>query len=349
MNYWDDYPGSFEASFKYAKARLYSTPYLNFADNHIEAMKKYGLKSWWNLRNDDIFVHRWGDPDYVRAFIGHFQKEHTAGYYMGSDGYVWGKEFISKNPELAGQMEINKHWYNFMMWGRLGYDNTLGEGFFVQKIGSHFPQTDADLLYATWQAASKIIPQVNVFHWRDWDYMWSVEGCIDERMHFHDIKQFMINPTIAEDSIINPIDFVKASLSGEEITQITPTQVVNNLQQYVQSTLKGVAKLRSDGATEELRTLWDDMEAMAYLGSYYAEKIQAATSLSFYSETGQKSHQAKAVSHLEEAVNFWEQYRNISEKNYRSQMLARTKMLDWTEIMEYVKNDVKIAKNLKGL
>ena len=83
-------------------------------------MKRYGLKSWWNLRNDDIFVHRWGDPDYVRAFIGHFQKEHTAGFYMGSDGYVWGKEFISKNPELAGQLEIKKHWVQLYDVGQIG-------------------------------------------------------------------------------------------------------------------------------------------------------------------------------------------------------------------------------------
>nr|MBX2875845.1 hypothetical protein [Saprospiraceae bacterium] len=57
FNYWIDYPNSFEASFKYAKARLYSTPTPNFAKRHIESMKEYGLKSWWNLRNDDIYVH----------------------------------------------------------------------------------------------------------------------------------------------------------------------------------------------------------------------------------------------------------------------------------------------------
>ena len=349
MNYWKAYPGSFEASFKYAKARLYSTPYLNFADNHIEAMKKYGLKSWWNLRNDDIFVHRWGDPDYVRAFIGHFQKDHTAGYYMGSDGYVWGKEFLSKNPQLSGQLEIKKHWYNFMMWGRLGYDNTLEESFFVQKVAAHFPKSDAQLLYDTWQSASKIIPQVNVFHWRDWDYMWSVEGCIDERMHFHDIQQFMINPTIAKDSMINPIDFAKASLAGKEISQITPSQVITHLNQYAATSLAGAQKLRTEDATAELATLLDDMEAMAHLGMYYAEKIEAATELAFFSETQQNSHKEKAISHLETAVQHWDRYRTISEKNYHTQMLARTKMLDWTEIMEYVKNDVKLAKNFTGL
>ena len=30
-------------------------------------------------------------------------------------------------------------------------------------------------------------------------------------------------------------------------------------------------------------------------------------------------------------------------------MLARTKMLDWTEIREYVKNDIRLAQNFKGI
>lgn len=347
MNYWKEYPGSFEVSFKYAKARLYSSPYLNFADTHIEAMKKYGLKSWWNLRNDDIFVHRWGDPDYVRDFIGHFQNEHTAGFYMGSDGYVWGREFASKNPELSGQLEIKKHWYNFMLWGRLSYNNKLEKDFFVQKLGAHFPETDAELLYSGWQAASKIIPQVNVFHWRDWDYMWSVEGCIDERMHFHDIMQFVKNPTLSPDSILNPVDFARASRSGEEITQVTPLQVVFALKQYAGEALEAVATLSHEDASAEQSTLLDDMKSMSYLGLYYALKIEAATEVAFFQENNDKAHREKAVSLLEEAVLVWDLYRQVSEKNYRPQMLARTRMLDWTSIMEYVKEDVKIAKNIR--
>ena len=349
MHYWDEYPGSFEASFKYAKARLYSSPYLNFADGHMEAMKKYGLKSWWNLRNDDIFVHRWGDPDYVRAFINHFQKEHTAGFYMGSDGYVWGKEFISKNPELSGQLEIKKHWYNFMLWGRLSYNNQLDKDFFIKKIQNHFPDTDAEGLYAVWQTASKIIPQVNVFHWRNWDYQWTVEACFDERSGFHTIRHFIDNPTINTDSILNPLQFAKAKIDGEKITQMSPAQVVTNLKQYAKTSIEASEKLRSDDASAELKTLLDDIKGMAYLGFYYAQKIEAATELAFYTENKKTEHKNKAVKHLEEALQNWDQYRKISEKNYQPQMMARTKLLDWTAIMEEVKKDTEIAKNFKGI
>jgi hypothetical protein len=46
---------------------------------------------------------------------------------MGSDGYVWGREFISKHPKTPRELEIDKHWYNFMLWGRMGYDPEMPE------------------------------------------------------------------------------------------------------------------------------------------------------------------------------------------------------------------------------
>lgn len=347
MKYWKDYNGSFEASFKYAKARLYASPYLNFADNHVEAMKEFGLKSWWNLRNDDIFVYRWGDPDYVRAFIEHFPKEHTAGFYMGSDGYVWGKEFTSKSPKLSGQLEIDKHWYNFMMWGRLAYNNTLDKAFFVNKLKAHFQDANAELLYEAWQTASKIIPQVNRFHWRDWDYQWSPEACIDQRTGFHEVTEFIENPTMANSNILNPIAYAEAKIAGKNISSITPLDVVKNLNQFAQETLDAILKLRQTDSDSEFNTLLDDMAAMAYLGKYYAKKIEAATELAFYKKTKLTEHKTKAVFYLEEAIVFWEMYAEISESNYHPQMLARTNMLDWKAILQFVKDDVEVAKNMK--
>ncbi len=347
MNYWQDYPGSFEASFKYAKARLYSTPYLSFADKHIEAMKNYNLKSWWNLRNDDIFVHRWGDADYVKAFIGHFQKEHTAGYYMGSDGYVWGKEFTSKHPELSGELEIKKHWFNFMLWGRLGYNNTLDTNFFIKKIEAHFPNTNANLLYESWQTASKIIPLVNVFHWNNWDFQWSVEACIDARIGFHNVERFITNPTIPKGNYLSPIDFATAKSKNEDIQKTSPYQVVEELKKLASASLEATEKLKSPSNSAELSTLLEDINSMSYLGLYYASKIEAATELAFFKQNGKQIHKTQAIILLEKAIEDWTHYKDICEQNYHPQMLARTKMLDWSLILEDVKKDIEIAKNFK--
>lgn len=349
MKYWDEYPDSFEASFKYAKARLYSTPTPPFAKKHIESMKPYGLKSWWNLRNDDIFVHRWGDPDYVRSFLDNFDKEYTAGFYMGSDGYVWGREFIDKRPELSGQLEVEKHWYKFMLWGRLAYQNDLDSDFFQAKLKERFPETDGTKLYSSWQSASKIIPLVNRFHWRDWDYQWAVEACFNMRDGFHTVNDFIDNPTLAKSGILNPRAYAKSQLAKEEITGQTPMEVIHELRSLADQTLDTTTSLRTPINTASLDATLDDMENMAALGQYYADKIEAATLLAFYQETGSEHYKTKAIHHLKDAFESWTEYAERSETNYQPQTLARTRRLDWAEISKSVQADIDIAAKLPKL
>ena len=115
--------GVLETSVKYAVAHIYSMRRPQEWERRIvDDGWLDNFKVWLNLRNDDIFVHRWGGPDYVREFIKKMPHDHSPGFYMGSDGYVWGREFIAKNPEMAGRLEIDKHWYRFRLWGQLSYN-----------------------------------------------------------------------------------------------------------------------------------------------------------------------------------------------------------------------------------
>ncbi|WP_282135948.1 hypothetical protein [Seonamhaeicola maritimus] len=339
---WTEFPDSFEASFKYAKARLYSTPTPNFAKGHIESMKEYGLKSWWNLRNDDIFVHRWGDPEYVRDFINHFQLEHTAGFYMGSDGYFWGREFNSKKPDLAGKLEVDKHWYKFMLWGRLAYNNTLDSDFFIHKIGKHFPEANAQKLYTVWQMASKIIPAVNCYHWNDWDYQWSVEACIDARNGFHDVNRFISNPTLKDSGVLSPKQYAENPKSEKT----TPFEIASQIRSYATKTLIQVNELQTNSSSVELKSLLEDLQSMSYLGLYYASKIEAATELAQFKKNKNIENKNKAILLLEDCVGQWKVYAKIQDKNNKPQMLARTGNFDVNVILKDVENDVEIARNM---
>ncbi|MFD2586321.1 hypothetical protein ACFSQJ_05240 [Croceitalea marina] len=350
MKYFKNYPDSFEVSFKYAKARLFSITNPPFANSHLETMKSYNLKSWWNLRNDDIFVYRWGDSDYVREFLRHLPKKETAGYYYGSDGYVWGREFISKSQELSGELEIKKHWYNFMLWGRLGYENDLSDNFFERKIEQHHKGLTAKELKSVWESASRIIPKVNSFHWRDWDHLWSPEACLARPVEggFRRVTDFMDNPTVQGGGMLNPNDYVKAKTEGLKISYKTPLDVSEELRAYAKVALMGADKLEgADGLSSENKTLLDDIKAMGHLGNYYADKIDAAVALAFYMKEDTKSFHEEAISLLETAVKHWKKYAEVSSANYRPQMLARTNLLDWNALTLEVVEDLNEVKAMR--
>ena len=146
-------------SFKYAKAHVMSALEQPYHDEFVNDLEDHGgLKTIWTLRNDDVYYFRWGAPDFVRQFIKNIPYDVSRGYYYGSDQWVWGREFTMKEAHEPRQIEIVKHWYHWMMWGRLGYDIELSNERFVGILNSRFPGVDGGKLLTAWQEASMIYP-----------------------------------------------------------------------------------------------------------------------------------------------------------------------------------------------
>jgi len=340
------YPDSFELSFKYARAHMYSSVKPPFCKPLLNEMKEYGVKCWWNLRNDDIFNFRWADPEFVRAFLSNLPQGQTAGYHMGSDGYVWAREFTSLQPETPRQLEIKKHWYSFMLWGRLGYDLNLQREFFEKTLLDRFPQTRGLPLYDAWATASKIIPLVNRFHWCNWDFMWAVEGCFDQRSGFHTVRDFIKTKPMEESGLMSIPEHVEKNLANAPMTGKTPVQVAEQLREYADKSLKQVEGIRREAGqiSKELQLTLGDIEAMSHLGNYYASKILGAVELHLFEKSKTQQSKQQAVENLRKAQGHWEDYASVANKMYRPQLLARTRVLDWMGLLKNVKRDVEIAE-----
>ena len=348
-----DYRGPFNTGHKYARARLYSTttsPYLDI--EYRSQLEAHRVPCWLNLRNDDLFVHRWGDADYVREFLQNVPRDlmrYEAGFYMGPDGFVWGREFVSKDPDLAGRLEIDKHWYRFMLWGRLGYDLTLPREYFEQRLQARFPGADAARLYDGWAAASQIVPQVNRFFFRVNDFQFAPEGCISSS-GFLTVEAFFQHPPLPGSGILSVQEYAGAVVKGETPDGATPMDVADRLDALAEKALAGAAALRKGAQPgKELAATLADMESMARLGQYYADKIRGAADLAvFRADRGRTEARERAVRHLEEAVKEWKAYAKVATSRYRPQLLSRTHYLDWDAIAEDVKRDVAIARRAEA-
>ena len=341
VNHFKAYDGIFEFSFKYAKAHMYSSPNIVFEDFLLEEMPE-GIRSWWNVRNDDIFYCRWGDPEYTRDFILNFDEEKTAGYLMGSDGYTWGRVYCSSDPAFNDQLENEKHWYNFMLWGRLGYNPNLPTTVFKNHLKLRFPEAPTEVLYNAWKTASKIIPQTTRFFWRNWDYEWYPEGCKGPR--FITVNEFINGKTMEGSGILNIVDYCNKVVKKEQITEITPLEVADNLAEYAHQTLQLIDGVEPSGNAELMQTK-NDILAFAYLGNYYSEKIRGATDLAMSNLTSDSTFQNSAILHLEKALEYWKKYAETLSLQYIPRALARTQKMDWNALTKDVENDIELAKN----
>jgi hypothetical protein len=346
-DFFSKYPDEINLGFKYARARMYANPAPRWADALIDEYRPFGLKCWWNIRNDDIFHFRWGNPEYASSFIKNLPPEDvTAGYYMGSDGYVWGREFISKHPKDPRELEIDKHWYNFMLWGRMGYNPNMDRGRVKGLLALKYPGVPVDMLYDVWALASDIPSYVTSFHWNSWDFMWAVEGCLSLREGFHTVDRFINNPTMDRSGLITIPEYVSCILDNRTPSGTTPTEHANRLDSQadrVKLTLDSLMKLEGE-VSDSFDELLYDIKAWAYMGKYYAAKIHGASNLHAYRSGLGMDYQSRAVANLEHALNMWKEYAAAATRNYRPQFMAKTRTIDWDALTEDVARDIEIAQ-----
>lgn len=327
MRHFEHFPCPFEISFKYSQAHMYANTDPAFIRPFLQE-KKEDCKIWLTVRNDDFYMFRWGDPDYARAYLRQMPVEVMSGYYMGADGYTWGRDALDRR-DSSHPLVVAKMWYMFQIWGMLSYRPDLPTDFFIRELETRF-HVDGKQLYQTWQAASRIIPQVNCVHWHDFDFQWYPEGCCmynsppTDKLVFADINEFVSCPSAPGsrfDSVAAYCDNVLAAKASEKQS---PLESADLIYANAVQALQGVEAIRALAAEEEEcdRTL-DDIQALGYLGLYYAQKLRAAVALCLYRKTGRKEYQRQAVRLLKPAGALWKRYSAKCAQMYKPQVLTR--------------------------
>ncbi|MGB0370503.1 MAG: carbohydrate-binding family 6 protein [Opitutales bacterium] len=342
-------------SFKYAQAHAYSAVEQPFYQRFARDIEDYEqeLKTIWTMRNDSTYLFRWAAPDFLRTFVQNIPKDITEGYYFGSDGWVWGREHIRKNHPKPNDLEIRKHWFQWMLWGRLAYDSELSNDRFVNILQSRFPSIDARSFLQAWQGASMLYPLVTGFNWGSLDYRWYPEACMGvpnaakSQTGFYSVDRFITmgdHPGAGNASIP---EYAKALKSGTDLKGRAPLYLSEQLLENAASSLEYLESI-PESNDWELSETSKDIEAMAYLGRYYGYKIKGATHLHLYREFGKQADQDNAIEALKNGAQAWRSYlANINERYIHPMWLARirTGPIDFNRITEWVDNDITIAQS----
>jgi hypothetical protein len=343
---WRDYPGTLDLSFKYAIAHMYSIPnppFLTPALPHLSPK----LRTWLTVRDDDYYSFRWADPEYARAFIRNIPgADKVAGFYMGPDGTVWGREVLSR--ETPRDLVISKRWLTFQLWGRLSYDPDLPDAVFERAIATRFPQTDARKMLAAWSEASRIFPQITRFFWGDIDLRWFPEACMSHPRHrgFYTVKDFVEGRTMPGSNVLDIVEWQRRKTAGEPMNGVTPLEVADALAGHARQVFAALPELRPAARdNRELQSTLGDMAAMAHLGNYYAAKIRAAAELAIFDQSREAASRDGAVQHLRNALDHWKRYATAYTMQYRQPILYnRVGWIDIPALTSKAEHDIEIAR-----
>ena len=355
LKQWKDYPGPFEFSYKYAVAHMYASRSPSFIKGVLPEITPEH-RTWLTVRNDDLYSFRWGDSDFARAFIKNMPgSDKLAGFYMGPDGYIWGRDFLSRDAVDADgrrQLVWDRQWFSYNLWGRLSYDPSLPDHHFQQLLGIRHPSVSAEKLFAASQSSSRIIPQVTRFNWGSIDLHWSPEANLSHPKQykgFSTVRHFMEGKSMPGEDVLSISEWREKLSAKKAITAQTPQEVASALERDADTTLKLVTDLRQQAAAtdKELTLTLGDYEAQAWLGRYYAAKTRAAIDLAEFNASADATAQASALKHAEKALAHWKQYAAIYDRQYTPQLLNRVGPTDMPALTARAAEDIEIVRNWK--
>lgn len=353
-------PEQFHISWKYSNAHCYSHPEPQFEKlwGAWEGIDLEQTNILYTVRNDDVFTHRWGDPDYVRSYVKGMLKPYVKGFYWGADGYVWGTDFQHvDHGHKTWEYDFERHLFQFQLWGRLSYDPETSDEVWVHLLESHYGPVHAPLFLEGLRSASAVIPAVNRLFWIDYDFQWHPESCLSEVSGFKTILDFVNGKAMPGINVMSVSAYAaaehektsdKASAEGYE----TPVDIIGILRQAAEQSERTVLRLSEE--LGELRcghaacTL-HDLYAYVEMARYYACKFEAALELNRFKLNGSVQHRLEAVSLLEQASSHWEKlgyYWSLHNKPYFMARVKRT--FGYPYYLEEVKGDIALARQFEG-
>lgn len=326
-------------------------------DERFWKPKPQNYRIVWMIRNEDFFIQRWGEPDFIRKHIAMNGEDYVGGYFVGSEGYIPAKDYSHQlHSHKTWQYAFEKQWLFYMLWGRLLYDPTTADSIFAAAFERRYGQGTGKGLFDAFRLASRMPLRLASFHAATWDYTLYSEGFLaparsrgisDGVSPFISIDEFINHQTLDPTYLSIP-DYIQRLTSQQEIPGdlVTPLELADQSENDGDAVLRFVESLQSDVSAYSgaLECEINDLEAWAHLSLYLARKLRAGVSLEIFRQTGAKGEKDKAISLLERAAADWGNVVEVTKRHYRETPHVSRVTFSWERYIDQVERDIQIAK-----
>ncbi len=306
----------------------------------------------WTMRNEDIFILRWGQPDFVRAFAQNQRKDYVGGALIGSECYVPALDYITApGPHKTWRFAFERQWLFYAVWGRLLYDGAASDRLFASLLEERFGAGLGDDLLRAWKLVSQTPLHFASFRRGTWDGSLYTEGFSswidrdDGARTFFDIDSFINHPVLDTKRYINIADFVKAGGVAEP-GRLSPLALAAQLDRDAAEASKRVAAIRArKPRSPTLECELTDIEAWVAYGRYFAEKLRAGVALATARARNDAQQQAAAIAALERALAHWKRLAQLGGKFNRLPVPSNSREpFSWASLTPAVERDIELAR-----
>ena len=351
-----EYPIYIEAKFNWSHG--HSTPKLikvhggKITDTYWNPMPK-NYKMAWMIRNEDFFILRWGQADFIRQHIQMNGQDYVGGYFVGSETYIPAKDYFTIfTDQRDWRWAFERQWLFYKLWGRLLYNPQTPDTVFIEEFTRRYGEHGSRLFKAL-QIASKMPLRLQSYVDLNNDKSFYAEGFLardkEDSSEFLNIDLLLKKPTLDPD-YVSASEYAEKLLAKESFSaeKILPLELAKILEAEADQAITWIKGIKPD--SEALRQELVDIEAWTLLGRYFADKLRAAVSLAMYRKTRNRAHQAVALTHMKKGIRDWKALADITESVYDTVPLTHfhrreIKTFHWRRLLEdEVEKDLDIIK-----
>jgi hypothetical protein len=321
----------------------------------------------WMIRNEDFFVLRWGNPEFIRNHIQINNHDYVEGYFIGSEGYIPAMDYSHvDHPDKSWNYAFEKQWLFYYLWGRLMYNPEETDNSLAQVFKQKYKNIDGDKMLEAYALASKVPLYIASFYKGTWDYTLYSEGFLapwqngfdDYKSPFISIEELVRHETL-DAGYLSIGQYCRQKVNNVSIDEklTTPLALASDIQKECSSALKIIEDLRMHTNEATLISELDDLETWSYLGFYFADKIRAGVATELFNLSKQNQEKINATEYLEECIEHWSKIVQLTGERYKPMPYVSMGHHDprwpdftafhWKYFLRDVEADLEYVKGLK--
>ena len=333
--------GPINIELKFNWSHSFSTPHLvkvhggELTDAYWNPVpEKYYLA--WMMRNEDFFMLRWGQPDFIRKHIAANVHPYVNGYYIGSECYIPAKDYITSLAGASYRYAFERQWMFYKVCGRLLYNPNTPDEFFTDAFEQRFPKLGKKLFEAQTKA-SKVPLIIASYQNATWDFSLYSEGMLQSTIK-NGGKALRLIPL---DDMADKLPMDPTYLSISEFLEneynlpddkISPVHLADSIESFCNQVLLEVKRIKP-GKNVDLLYEVSDIKTWAYLGLYFSNKLRASVEYKRFKISRDEKNLQKAIEWLTTANSYWHSLVEVTTPVYKP-----------VQLTHYCENDKEFAE-----
>lgn len=280
-------------------------PYLRTEEEGNDLFTDYGPKiiPAYQLTTPASLI--WGDPDYFHQLLP-VLKNHGYDCLQLIAPTSTGSELVPALPvggKPFGQWEFARHWYRYILCGRLAYHPGTSGEVLIRDFHRRFGEKGNDLA-ELYRLTGKVLPLFHTIHKKPIPGSQFDTGGL--------LASYLRTPSGDPALFADCREYIRTILERTESTKIPPPVVVKELaclgqeiRQKAQE-LQNLTLYTSDEYVTEWKQTLEQAEMIGGFALFHSAKLQAAMELALFMETKDPFCLEKALHFLKEARLCWE-------------------------------------------